>query len=63
MKKIVRNMSTPESRKFWEDAGKASAEVATWPDWKRAGINVSQLRDTPRPTPKIKKARKRKAGR
>lgn len=51
MKKIIRNMSTPESRAFWKSAEETAAEVATWPCWKRAGINMSQLRDTPRPMP------------
>jgi hypothetical protein len=36
MKKITRNMSTP------------AREVQSWPDWKRAGVNAAQLRDTPR---------------
>lgn len=48
-KKIVRDMSTPESCKFWETAKKAAAEVQTWPDWKRAGINVTQMREEPEP--------------
>jgi hypothetical protein len=45
--KITRNESTPEARKWWADAEAASAEVATWPDWKRAGINVAEQRDAP----------------
>ena len=48
-KPIGRNMSTPESRAFWESAEKSAAEVQTWPDWKRAGINVTQMRDEPEP--------------
>ena len=48
VKKIVRNMSTEESRKFWEAAERTAAEVETWPAWKRAGINVVQVRGEPR---------------
>lgn len=48
MSKIIRNLSTPEGRAFWKSVEKSAAEVLTWPDWKRAGINVSDLRDTPR---------------
>lgn len=48
MKKILRNMSTEESRNFWETAERSAAEVETWPAWKRAGINVAPLRDEPR---------------
>lgn len=40
MSKIYRNTSTPEGKAFWELSSRA-AEVATWPDWKRAGINVT----------------------
>lgn len=36
MAKIVRNMSTPEARKFWREAEENAREVATWPWWKRA---------------------------
>jgi uncharacterized small protein (TIGR04563 family) len=53
-KKIVRNMSTPEMRELWRTAEDNAAEVATWPAWKRAGLNVSQLRDKPRRIPKTK---------
>lgn len=53
MKKIGRNMSTPESRAFWANSEANSAEVATWPAWKRAGVNVSQLRNEPREEPVI----------
>lgn len=44
MSKVYRNTSTPEGKAFWEPSALA-AEVETWPDWKRAGINV-----TPHPT-------------
>lgn len=47
MKKIVRNMSTAESRSFWETAERAASEVQEWPMWKRAGINVAQVREEP----------------
>ena len=46
--RISRNMSTPESRKYWFTVDQSAAEVATWPDWKRAGINVQQIRDEAR---------------
>ncbi len=61
MKKIVRNLATPETRAFWETAQQAFAEVETWPSWRRAGINVSQLRHEARhvsTTAKAQKARK-----
>lgn len=45
MKKIVRNMSTVESRAFWETAERAAHEIQQWPAWKRSGINVSQSRE------------------
>jgi hypothetical protein len=48
MTKIVRNMSTPESRDFWESIERSSAEVRQWPAWKRAGINETQFRQEPR---------------
>lgn len=34
--KIGRNMSTPESRVFWESCDEGAREVATWPEWKRS---------------------------
>lgn len=48
MKKIVRNMSTDESRAFWQTAERAAQEIENWPAWKRAGINVAQFRGEPR---------------
>ena len=45
MTKILRNMSTEESRTFWETVENSAAEVEGWPAWKRAGINVAQVRD------------------
>lgn len=45
---IRRNLSTPENRAFWEGVEKSAAEVATWPAWKRAGINVAAVRSEPR---------------
>jgi predicted Fe-S protein YdhL (DUF1289 family) len=50
--RILRNLSTPESRAFWEGCERAAEEVATWPDWKRAGINVAATRSEPRATVK-----------
>ena len=40
-----RNLSTPESRAFWAGVERIAREVATWPPWKRAGINVAATRD------------------
>src|SRR5262249_8199070 len=51
MKKIVRNMSTAESREFWDGIERSSIEVRQWPAWERAGINVSQFRREPRVVP------------
>lgn len=48
---IYRNLSTPESRAFWAGVEESAREVLTWPDWKRAGINVADLRSTPREVP------------
>lgn len=45
---IYRDLSTPEKRAFWARCEASAAEVKTWPDWKRAGINVAALRETPR---------------
>ena len=47
-KKISRNLSTEESREYWAAAQRTAEEVSTWPDWKRAGINVSDIRSKPR---------------
>jgi hypothetical protein len=46
--KIIRNIFTPESKKFWEEAEQNAAIVDAWSDWKRAGINVSEVRSKPR---------------
>ena len=51
MKMIQRNLSTEESRNFWETAERSAAEVEKWPDWKRAGINVTQVREEAREDP------------
>jgi len=42
MKKIIRNMSDPSSRAFWESTKRSASGVQQWPDWKKAGINVVQ---------------------
>lgn len=34
--KITRNMSTPESRAFWEGIEERAREVEKWPCWKRS---------------------------
>ena len=49
--KIKRDLSTPESRKFWASCEAASKEVLTWPDWKRAGINTAPALSEPRELP------------
>lgn len=54
MKKIVRDLSTEENREFWRSAEEASREVATWPDWKRAGINTAQIRSEAREIKPVK---------
>lgn len=51
MKKIIRNTSTPEGKAFWDSVDKATKEVATWPVWKRGGINVSDRRSELRISP------------
>lgn len=43
MKKVQRDMSTPENREFWKPVAR-SAEIAAWPAWKRSGINVTDRR-------------------
>jgi hypothetical protein len=53
MKKILRNMATEQSRNFWESAERSAAVVETWPAWKRAGINVSHIREEPREEPAV----------
>jgi len=42
--KIIRDLSTEQSRKFWANSEETSKEVLSWPDWKRAGINTLQVR-------------------
>ena len=42
--RITRNLSTPETREFWQSAQDVSDIVSGWPDSKRAGINVSDRR-------------------
>ncbi len=39
MKKVIRNLSTEEGRRFWESAERIAAEANDWPASKRAGIN------------------------
>ena len=41
MSKVYRNTSTPEGKAFWEPSARAQ-EVEKWPDWRRAGINVTE---------------------
>lgn len=33
---------------LWERAEKAAVEVASWPEWKRAGIDIASQRSEPR---------------
>ena len=51
MAKIIRRLDTPEARAFWANVETITALVASWPDWKRAGINTLQIRPEPRPVP------------
>lgn len=51
MTSLRKNLSTPEHRAFWAGVEKSAAEVETWPAWKRAGINVAAVRETPREVP------------
>jgi hypothetical protein len=44
MKKIIRNLASDANKAFWKDAETVATEVRSWPDWKRAGINVSNVR-------------------
>ncbi len=57
MRKIVRNLATPKARAFWASAEESAREVESWPDWKRAGINVRQQRLVPREVPLPQKPR------
>jgi hypothetical protein len=43
MSKIFRNDSN-KAQSFWSSAESVAAPVRQWPDWKRAGINVSPTR-------------------
>ena len=40
--KPLRNLSTPEAREWWRRVEETARIVATWPDWKKGGINVVQ---------------------
>jgi hypothetical protein len=51
MKRIVRNLSTDEGKQFWSMAEKAAAVVDEWPAWRKAGINVADLRTEARQVP------------
>lgn len=44
MTKIIRNMSTPEARDYWDSVKKIAAEAEKLPAERRAGINVSATR-------------------
>jgi len=62
MSRIVRNLATDESRDFWSKAEKSAAEVETWPAWRRAGINVADLRTEAREVPELATATTDKKG-
>lgn len=47
-KRIVRDMSTPENAAFWARAEQAAPLVEAWPDWKRTGVNDTQVRTVAR---------------
>lgn len=51
MSKIVRNMSTPESRAFWEQVDRAAREVEQWPEWQKGWIDIPDTRREPRVAP------------
>jgi len=51
MTKIVRNMSTTESKNFWAKTQQEASALTEWPAWKRAGINVAEVRTEPRSIP------------
>jgi hypothetical protein len=36
---IIRDRSTPERQAFWAHAERCAADVRTWPDWRKAGVN------------------------
>ena len=40
MSKIKRNTKGKKNREFWEHADFTSAQVKTWPKWKRVGGSV-----------------------
>ncbi len=49
---IYRDRSTPESRAFWEHAETCARDVATWPDWRKAGVTYEQPGLSPNQQPK-----------
>ncbi len=40
---VIRSLDTPEAREFWASAERNAGVVESWPDWKRAGINVDPV--------------------
>jgi hypothetical protein len=38
--KLIRDLSTPESRAFWDAVKASAALVADAPEWMKAGINL-----------------------
>jgi hypothetical protein len=37
---LERNMSTPESREYWDFVEKTAAKVREWPEWKRRQVSL-----------------------
>lgn len=48
MKKLVRNLSDPAARRFWEQTEQTAAVVRTWPAWKR-GVTEAAPSESPSP--------------
>ncbi len=44
----VRKLTSAANKAFWKDAEQIAALVRSWPDWKRAGINVTDRRIVPK---------------
>lgn len=42
---VDKNLSSPDSKKFWEDAETATRKVSVWPEWKK-GKSVRPLADS-----------------
>jgi hypothetical protein len=51
--KIIRNLSTKESKTFWSSAEVVAAQVQDWPASRRAGINVPDSNEATVEEPKV----------